>query len=77
MSDLSHDIILGMDWLKLTNPVIDWVACSLDILVGNNLYILLTFTVNNVANVTLSSMEQVLVDVKYSFLAWFGMLHPH
>ena len=33
---LTYDIILGMDWLKSTNPVIDWVACSLELTVGAN-----------------------------------------
>ena len=37
-------IILGMDWLKTTNLVIDWVACSLELTVGaksSTLYLLM------------------------------------
>ena len=29
--NLFYDTILGINWLKTTNPVIDWVACSLEL----------------------------------------------
>ena len=44
---------------------------------GDKLHILLAFPVNSVANVTLSSLKQVLAEVKYDCLAWFGLLHSH
>ena len=25
---LNHDVVLGVDWLQDTNPVIDWQACT-------------------------------------------------
>ena len=65
MKILSYYIILGMDWLKPTNPVIDWIACSLELAIGNNLHIVLALPFNSVANVTLSSLEQVLAEVKH------------
>ena len=32
---------------------------------------------NSIANVTLSSVNQVLAEVEYGCPAWFGLLHPH
>ena len=36
MKNLSYDVILGMDWVKSTNPAIDWVDCSMELTVGAN-----------------------------------------
>ena len=57
VKNLSYDIILGMDWLKTTNPVIDCVACPLELTVGDNMYIVLALPVNSIAYVTLSSLK--------------------
>ena len=46
-----------MDWLKSPNPVIDWVACSLDLTVGAKLHTVLALPVNSVASVALSSLK--------------------
>ena len=46
-----------MDWLKSTNIVNDWVACSLELAVGAKLHIVLALLVNNVTNVALSSLK--------------------
>ena len=51
--NLSYDIILGIDWLKYTNPVIDWVAWSLELTVGAKLHIALALPVNSISNVSL------------------------
>ena len=32
---------------------------------------------NNVANVALSSVKQVLTEVKHSCTVWFDLLHPY
>ena len=40
-----------MDWLKSTNPVINWVACSLDLTVGVKLHTVLALPLNSIANV--------------------------
>ena len=66
-----------MDWLKSTNPVIDWVACSMELTMGTNLHTVLALLVNSIANVALSSLKQVLADIKRGCFAWFGLLHPH
>ena len=47
-----------MDWPKSTNPVIVWVACSLDSTVGAKLHNVLALPVNSVANVALSSFKK-------------------
>ena len=49
--------ILVMDWIKSTNPVIDWVACCLDLTLGANLHTLLALPVTSAANAALSSLK--------------------
>ena len=46
-----------MDLLESANPVIDWVACSLELTVGTNLYTVLALLVNTVSNIAQSSLE--------------------
>ena len=41
---LQYDIILVMDLLKSTNPVIDSVVCSLDLTVGAQLHTVFSFS---------------------------------
>ena len=55
----------------------DWMACSLEIILGEQLYTVLALPLNNIANMTLSSSKQVLTKVKYNCPIWFGLLHPH
>ena len=31
LPSLNHDIVLGIDWLRASNPVIDWQACTLSV----------------------------------------------
>ena len=31
LPSLNHDIVLGIDWLRVSNPVIDWQACTLSV----------------------------------------------
>ena len=28
---LNHDVVLGIDWLQASNPVIDWQACTVSV----------------------------------------------
>ena len=53
------------------------MACSLELIVGAKLHTVLALPVNNVANVTLSSLKQVIVEVKHRCPAWFSLLHPY
>ena len=66
-----------MDYLKPTNPVINWVGCFLKLTVGDTLHTVLTLPVNSATHVTLSSLKQVLAQVKHGCPAWFGLLHPN
>ena len=77
IKSLSYDNISVIDWLKFTNPVINWVAYSLELTVGNNLHTVIALPINSVANVTLSNLKQVLVEVNYGSPGWFSLLHPH
>ena len=31
LPSLNHDVVLGIDWLRASNPVIDWQACTLPV----------------------------------------------
>ena len=31
LPNLNHDVVLGIDWLRASNPVIDWQACTLSV----------------------------------------------
>ena len=48
-------IFLGMDWLESINPIVDWVACSLELTVGGFLHTVLALIVNSIVNVILLS----------------------
>ena len=62
-----------MDKLKSTNPVFDWVDCSLEFTVGTKFRIVLALPVNSIANVALSSLKKVLAEVKRGCPALFGL----
>ena len=64
IKELSYDIVLGMNWLKSTNPVVYWVACSLELTGDANQHTLLALPGNIVPNVTLPSLKEVLAEVK-------------
>ena len=55
--NLPYDIILGMDWLKSTLTVIDWVVCSLTMTVGDSFHTVLILQINSIANMTQSSLK--------------------
>ena len=44
---------------------------------GKLLYPVLALPMHSVAKVSLSSLKQVLAEIKHSCLAWFSFLHPH
>ena len=57
IKNLQYDKILGMDWIKSTNPVIIWVFFSLHLTVGAQLHTVLSLPVNSVANLALSILK--------------------
>ena len=44
---------------------------------GESLHTVIALPVHSIANVILSSLKQVLAEVKRGCYAWFGLLHPH
>ena len=44
---------------------------------GAKVHTLLALLMKRVATVTLSSLKQVLAEVKYDYPIWFTLLHPH
>ena len=69
-------MVLGIDWLKSTNPQIDWAACSFTCVVNGNSHVLSALPACKVAQVELSSLKQVCNDVKRGGAAWFGLVRP-
>ena len=70
-------MFLGMDWLESANPVKYWVAYSLELTVGAKQHTVLALLVKSITNVTLSSVKQVLAEVKHSCPACFSLFHPY
>ena len=64
IKNLQYNVILDIGWLKSTNPVIDWVACSLDLTIGAQLHIVLALLVKSLDNIYLQSLKLVLAEVK-------------
>ena len=44
---------------------------------GDTLHTVFALPVNSVANITLSSLKQLLAEVKCGFFAYFVLLHPN
>ena len=57
MNNLQYNILLGVGWLKFTNPVKDWVDCYLELTLHDNLLTVLALLVTSVANVTLYGLK--------------------
>ena len=72
---MPYNIILSKDCLKITNPVIDWVACFLRMTISKTVHNVLALPINRVA--ILSSLKQGLTGVKGGCPAWFSLLHPY
>ena len=53
------------------------MACSLELTVSANLHTVLVLPVYNITNITLSSLKQVLAEVKHSCPIQFDLLHSH
>ena len=45
--------------------------------IGDYLHTVLALPVHSIANAVLSSLKQLLIEVKHGCHAWFGWLHPH
>ena len=74
MEDLSHSIVLGMDFLSTYNPHIDWSAYSVTFATQGTKYAMHCVPDKAVARVELASLESVCNAVRHGATAWFGML---
>ena len=66
LPSLNHDVVLGIDWLRASNPVIDWQACTLSVECAEHqgavtLYALPT---SPIAKVELCNIKQLEHDMR-------------
>ena len=57
---LAHDLVLGIDWLRQWNPVVDWVASSMTVKVGSVQYAVQTVPSRSTAKVELCSVDGIV-----------------
>ena len=71
---LSNDLVLGMDWLKRWNPVVDWVGCTLSLKLATGSVDVHALPKEQAARVEVCSLDAVTKAVKGGAVAWFGLL---
>ena len=76
VSSLSHDIVLGFDWLCICNPHINWQACTLFVQVPGGPRLLAGLPCDSIAHVELVSLDSVCKEVDFDAIAWFTLIHP-
>ena len=80
LPQLNHDVVLGVDWLAATNPVINWQACTLSVAcVGMSKPVVLSgLPTTPTARVELCSVQSLLKDVRSGSAvdAWLMLLQP-
>ena len=73
---LSHDIVLGFEWLRNCNPHIDWWACTLSVKVPGGHHHLAALLYNSIAHVELASLDSMCNEVACGTVVWFTLIHP-
>ena len=66
LPSLNHDVVLGIDWLRASNPVIDWQACTLSVECTENqgAVTLHALPTSPVAKVELCSIKELERDMR-------------
>ena len=66
LPSLNHDVVLGIDWLQASNPVIDWQACTLSVECAEHqgAVTLHALPTSPVAKVELCSIKQLERDMQ-------------
>ena len=72
---LSHDIVLGFDWLHTCNPPIDWWACTLLVKVPGGHHILAGLPCESIVHIELTALDSVCKEVDHGAAAWFIPVH--
>ena len=75
ISSLSHDFVLGFDWLRTCNPHVDWQACTLSVKVPGGLCPLPGLPCNSIVHIELISLDSVCKEVDLGVVAWFTLVH--
>ena len=73
---LSHDLMLGFDWLHICNPHINWWAYTLLIKTPGRHCLLAGLPCNSIEHVEPASFDSIYKEVDYSVVAWFTLVHP-
>ena len=75
---MNHDVVLGVDWLQATNPIIDWQACMVEVDYGEHggTHVLHALPTKPVAKVALCSIKQVERDMRLGCEAWLMLIQP-
>ena len=66
LPSLNHDAVLGIDWLRASNPAIDWQACTLSVECAEHqgAVTLHALSTSPVTKVELSSIKQLERDMR-------------
>ena len=76
VSYLSHDIMLGFDWLCTCNPHIDCQACTFSVKVPGRHCLLAGLPCNSVVHIELASLDSIYKEVDHGAVVWFMLIHP-
>ena len=71
---ISHDIILGFDWLCTCNTHIDFWACILSVQVPGGHCLLDGLPCDSIAHIELASFDSVLKEIDHSAVAWYTII---
>ena len=73
---LSHDIVLGFDWLCTCNPYIDWWARTLLVKVPVGYHLLTGLPCNSLEHSELASLDSIFKEIGHGTVVWFTLVHP-
>ena len=73
VDNLSHSVVLGMDWLQAQNPQIDWVAYRIVFPLHNHA-VFNCFLTHPVARLQVCSLQSMAHAVAHGATAWLALL---
>ena len=63
---LSHNIVLGFDWLWTCNPYIDWLACTLLVKVPSGHHLLAGLSFDPIAHLEHAFLDSVCKELDHT-----------